>query len=245
VCSGMQQLKHLFKDSNHVKTMSNVQQCLRVIDLDEINDGRHCLYFNMLGLFSFRQWTVKQTIDFWMDFLMTLNIKIDYVTIHPDKFLEWKDYYQEYPVEIRQDHDCVWSDGEIGGYDTEFYVNDIEIGNIVNTNGDCIDVGFGLERLCMVSDPTFSVSEISVLKETILKLIESGYVPGNKQQGYVMRKLLRLFLQKGGIIEHPIFLEEKNRQERIFERYGRLKDKYKHKSKEWWYDTHGIDLDLI
>ena len=36
-------------------------------------------------------------------------------------------------VLVRIDNECLWSDGNIGGYCTEFYKNDIEIGNIVNT----------------------------------------------------------------------------------------------------------------
>jgi hypothetical protein len=100
----------------------------------------------------------------------TLQLKIDYTTIHPDK-PEWSQFYK---VPVRNDENCKWTDGEIGGYCTEFYVNDIEIGNIVNPLGNCIDVGFGLERLDLIVNGSKSKTTEEVLSDTILKLIESG-----------------------------------------------------------------------
>jgi len=249
--AGMQQFKKEFKDTSLVGvTKANIQSCVRLSDLDSIGDGTHCLYFEMMGLFSFRGMTVKEAVDFWMEFLQTkLNLKPDYVTIHPDKS-EWSSYYNGYDVEIRGDKECIWSDGELGGYCTEFYINDIEVGNIVNCNGDCIDVGFGLERLQLVlkqkSHRTFVVkSDVDYLRESIQKILDSGYVPGNKQQGYVLRKLMRTLHRKGGTMNNPHFQQEVERQEQILQKYSKLKDRYKNKSKEWWFDTHGIDLDMV
>lgn len=56
--AGMQQFKSKFKDVEHKGTVSNIQSCLRLNDLDEIGDGEHLLYFNMIGLFSFREMTM-------------------------------------------------------------------------------------------------------------------------------------------------------------------------------------------
>lgn len=79
-----------------------------------------------------------------MEFMSTkLNLKLDYVTVHPDKS-DWSVHYNEYDVEIRGDKKCIWPDGELSGYCTEFYYKGVEIGNIVNICDDCIDVGFGL-----------------------------------------------------------------------------------------------------
>ena len=239
--AGMQQFKSKFNDLNLIETIANVQSCLRLNDLDEIGDGTHLLYFEMIGFFSFRQKTVKETISFMFEFLNRLGIKPDYVTIHPDN-IYWKEYYKDHDVEIRLDNECIWTDGEIGGYCTEFYKNDIEIGNIVNTLGTCIDVGFGLERLEMIlTGKTKSKEE--VLKDTIIKMVESGFIPSNVKQGYVLRKLLRLCHKLGIIIEHKFYIDEKIRQEKIIKNYESLKDKFKNKPKEWWYDTHGINLD--
>lgn len=192
--------------------------------------------------------TVKEAVDFWMEFLTILGIKPDYVTIHPDKS-EWSAHYNGYDLEIRGDKECVWSDGELSGYCTEFYKDGIEIGNIVNICGDCIDVGFGLERLDMVvnsKDPHWKpLTEVQLLEITIDKLLNDGVVPGNKQHGYVLRKLMRTLHKKGGYSDSVHFKLERERQENILQKYLKLKDRYPGKSKEWWFDTHGIDVDLV
>lgn len=239
--AGMQKYKNLFRDTTYSnQTISNIQSCLRLNDLDSLGDGIHLGCFNMIGIFSFRHWSVQQMIDFWLEFLIKkLELKIDYVTIHPDK-PEWKQFYN---LETKYDENCKWSDGEIGGYCTEFYVNNIEIGNIVNPLGTCLDVGFGLERLDFVLNGTEPKSSEELLKETILKIIECGYKPSNTKQGYVLRRLIRLFYKKGFMMDHPFFLNEVERQERMYERYQKLLPKYLDKSKEWWYETHGVEID--
>lgn len=242
--AGMSQFKSLFKDTNHTGTISNIQSCIRMNDFDEIGDSTHLLYFNMIGLFSFRQMTINQAIDFWMEFIMSeLKLKIDYVTIHPERG-DWKAFYEKYNVEVRLDASCEWSDGEIGGYCTEFFINDVEIGNIVNPMGTCIDVGFGKERLEMFVNNKV-INKEDTLKETILKIIDSGYKPSNLKQGYVLRKLLRELYKSGGKLDHQYFRDEITRQKKILEKYERLKDKYSYKPKDWWFDTHGINLDEI
>lgn len=239
----MQQFKELYKDENYVGTLSNIQSCIRLNDLEEIGDGTHLLFFDMLGFFSFREWGISDTIDFWMGFLNKISIYPDYVTIHPNK-PEWVEYYSKYDIEVRFDDECIWSDGEIGGYCTEFYKNDIEIGNIVNTLEVSIDCGFGLDRLIMLLTNTFKSKE-DTLKESVYKIIESGFIPSNSKQGYVLRKLLRECYKNNIIIEHIFYNDEIVRQEKILEKWYKNKDKHKGKSKEWWWDTFGIDLDLI
>lgn len=237
----MQQYKENFKDENFKGTISNIQSCLRLNDIDKIGDGSHLLYFNMIGFFSFREWTVPQTINYWLNFLINIGITPDYVTIHPDK-PEWSEFYKD--IEVRFDEECYWSDGEIGGYCTEFYKNNIEIGNIVNTLGTCIDVGFGLERLEMIINNQTKTKE-QTLYETTNKIIECGFFPGNTKQGYVLRKLLRLCYINSVDINHNFYSSEIERQNKIINRFNILKDKHKDKTKEWWWDTHGIDIDLI
>jgi alanyl-tRNA synthetase len=63
----MQQFKEKFKNPDNT-TVANSQSCIRLQDLEEIGDGSHLLYFNMLGLFSFGEMTMQQTIHFWMRF---------------------------------------------------------------------------------------------------------------------------------------------------------------------------------
>lgn len=241
--AGMQQFKEKFKDESYKGTTANIQSCIRMNDFEEIGDGTHLLYFNMIGLFSFREMKIEDAINFWLEFLQEkLKIKIDYITIHPDKINEWSKFYPG--LKIQEDKECIWTDGEIGGYCTEFYVDGIEIGNIVNPLGNCIDVGFGLERLELIVNKK-EKSKNEILKESILKIIDSGYKPGALKQGYVLRKLLKELIISGDKLDHIIFEQELKRQEQVIKTYNRLKNKHKDKSKEWWLASVGVDLDLL
>jgi|APThiThiocy_cv2_1041547.scaffolds.fasta_scaffold00086_78 alanyl-tRNA synthetase len=241
-CSaGMQQYKPLFLDLSHIGTVANSQACLRMGDLDEIGDGTHFLQFTMLGLFSFREMTVGDAIDFWLEFLATLGLLPDHVTIHPDRLEEWAPLYRGH-IPIVTDDECTWSDGNITGYCTEFYKDGIEIGNIVNPLGTCIDVGFGAERLDMIVNGTPPADALSTLCDTVMTIVECGYKPGNKEQSYVLRKLLRRIHVMGGTLDHPYFEQEVERQERLRSKYLRLREKYPDMTAQWWFDTHGIDV---
>jgi alanyl-tRNA synthetase len=239
----MQQFKSKFKDPYYKGvTICNIQSCLRFNDFSLFGDGTHLGYFNMIGTFSFRHWSVQQTVDFWMKFITEiLQLKIDYTTIHPDK-PEWSKFYD---VLVKNDDGCKWTDGEIGGYCTEFYVNNVEVGNIVNPLGNCIDVGFGLERLDSMVNGTKPKTTDEVISETIMKIIDSGYLPTHYKQGYVLKRLLRTLYKRGGNLDHPLFHKEVKRQQRMRENYRQLLPKNPNMSKEWWYSTHGIDLDEI
>ena len=87
------------------------------------------------------------------------------------------------------------------------------------------------------------MTAISTLQSTIMKIIDSGYWPSSQKQGYVLRRLLRQLYKLNGTLDHPFFEKEIERQKKTKERYLRLKDKHTDKSKEWWFDTHGIDID--
>lgn len=243
----MQHFKDKFSNLNYFDTFTNVQKCLRLNDLLEIGDGTHYLSFEMIGLFSFRQWTVPQSIDFFMEFLNRLNLKPNYVTIHPDKLTDWSKFYKDYSVLIKPDSECKWSDGNIGGYCTEFYINNIEIGNIVNPLGTCIDVGFGLERLLQVSDSLIPKPRLQILEETCLTLINSGVTVGNKNQNYILKKLITESVLEGSLITSEPFSSIRSRQVSNFNQYLKNKDKpkYKDKTSEFWLDTFGVDTQKI
>jgi len=258
--AGMQKFKELYADESvRGKTVANVQSCIRLNDLDEIGDGTHFICFDMIGLFSFRDWSLQKAVDFWMDYMQRLGLKVDYVTIHPDKLDEWKSLYSEYPVEIRSDGECVWSDGSPRAqpaYCTEFYINGVEVGNIVNPRGDCIDAGFGYERLnAMVNHGTEDASVNGVLVKGIVKLIQSGFVPSNTKHGYVLRKLYTRLIRNGGVIEEgqvddAVYLHYTKELERyhiVREKYLRLKSnpRLANKQKEFWIETHGVDPSMF
>ena len=160
-----------------------------------------------------------------------------------NKFDNWKWLYERHKIPIKLDSECIWSDGEMGGYCTEFYHDDVEIGNIVNTMDKFIDVGFGFSRINDIINGKNELTKNDILVDAINKIIEAGFKPGPQKQGYVLRRLLRQLYKGGGSIEHPFFTKEVERQEKAKVRYERLKIKHRDKPKEWWFDTHGIDLD--
>lgn len=243
--AGIQQFKHLFSHIDYRGTIANIQACIRMNDFDEIGDFSHLLYFNMIGLFSFREMLIEDAITFWVNFLKRIGIKPDYVTIHSNRHY-WLKYYHLLGInDVRfDDENCKWSDGDIEGYCTEFFFNNVEIGNIVNPFDQFIDAGFGLERLEMFVNGK-TINKIDTLKETAIKIIESGYTPSNLKQGYVLRKILREIYKCGSTLDHEYFTDEIKRQEKILDKYSILKNKHVNKSKQWWYETHGIDLDEI
>lgn len=242
--SGMHHFKNQFSDLNLHNTFSNIQSCLRLNDLDEIGDGTHYLVFHMLGLFSFRQWSVPKTIDFWMSFLESIDLLPHYVTIHPDKMHDWKSFYSNYNVEIKEDIECVWKDGNIGGYCTEFYHNDVEIGNIVNTLGTCIDVGFGGERILNLKGLLCVSNKHEILIETIYSLLNDKIVLSNNQHGYILKKLITLLIYEKGYLDHPYYHHLYQQQKEKWQFYinNYQKSKFKDKKHSWWLDTHGINL---
>lgn len=243
--AGMQKYKNHFKDESITNiTNANIQTCLRINDIEEVGDGTHFSTFRMIGLFSFRSWSVEETVDFFMNFINNLNIKLTHVTIHPSK-QDWKLYYDKWNIEVIETEECIWSDGEIGGYCTEFFVGDLEIGNIVNPLGTCIDVGFGLERLMLCLGLKLKTDKISILTDTVNQLFKDGYKPGNKKSEYVLRKLIYKLIVLGVNIDNPLYLLEVERFQKNIDKYEYLKDKYIDMSKNWWWDTHGIDIKLI
>lgn len=245
--SGMHHFKNQFSDLNYQNTFSNIQSCLRLNDLDEIGDGTHYLVFHMLGLFSFRQWSLPKTIDFWMSFLESINLLPHYVTIHPDKYYQWKSFYSNYNLEIKEDNQCVWQDGHIGGYCTEFYYNDVEIGNIVNTLGTCIDVGFGGERILNLKGLLPVSTKQEILIETIQSLLNDCVVLSNNQHGYILKKLITLLIYDKGYFDHPYYhqLYQQQKEKWCFYITNHQKNKFITKDKTWWLDTHGINLDRM
>lgn len=218
--------------------MCNTQSCIRLNDIESMGDGTHLGYFNMLGTFSFRHWTLLKTIEFWRGFMDRLGIVPTHVTVHPDK-QEWQQFHT---LPVKLDSGCVWTDGDIYGYCTEFYVGDVEIGNIVNPLGTCIDVGFGLERLdCLINGvPVKSIEHFLI--DVISKIVDSGVRPSNSKRGYVLRRLLRTLYKRGGSFDHPVFKQEVERQIKVMKTYERLKGRHFDKSKQWWLETHGVDL---
>lgn len=251
--AGMQRFKQQFYEpTNAIPLCYSIQACLRVDDIDLIGDASHFPLFNMLGLFSFNYQRPAQAIAFWINFLASIGVKPTHVTIHPNKYDEWKETYLANGItDIRKDEGCIWgvpaspSCPAISGYCTEFFVGDVEIGNIVNPMGTCIDCGFGLERISNIVNHL----EPPKPEETILKIVTrleaDGYKPSANNQGYILRKVLRKAILTGLHIPHPLAAEEISRQQRNLGRYMKMATAHPEKDDAWWFDTHGIDLSFI
>lgn len=152
--------------------------------------------------------------------------------------------YLNYRVDIKEDPDCIWSDGQIGGYCTEFYRDGIEIGNIVNTLDTCIDVGFGGERILSLLGLLPSLTKEQILIETIDCLIEEKVSIKHSGPGYILKKLLtELFYLKGTHDSAEFNQVSKNLIQKIeFFELMKNKKKFSAKSNDWWKDAHGIDI---
>lgn len=249
--AGMQQYKDDFLDLSISKvTKANIQPCIRLTDLDLVGDGTHAVVFNMIGLFSFRDWSLPFTVNFFHEFVRMSGLVLDHVTVHPDVYTDWE--YGVHPpgTTIISDKECHWSDGNIGGYCTEFYVKNkhgvmVEIGNIVNTLGDCIDVGFGLERMSTIAHDLPALTKCQELALAATVIINTGVVPANTKHGYILRKILRKLDSEGGTLDHPMFVEEQAKRAKAIEKYYRLKPRHKDKPPAWWWDTHGVDTTTL
>ncbi len=251
--AGMQQFKSQFRNPEHNGTVANIQPCVRLNDYEEMGDGTHLLYFNMIGLFSFRQLSLQEAIDFWMTFVQDiLKLTVDYITIHPEKLEEWRHLYDQYQIEIRTDPECTWTDGTTAiAYCTEFYIKDIEIGNIVNPGGDCIDVGFGYERLDHLVNGTQLDDRVEIMKETLGIIIDSGFPPGPTKQGSIVRRLIKDYCKltepSTEDRHYDIIRAEQHRQQTQQEKYHLLSKTKRRQGKDrrWWKNTHGIDLEFV
>lgn len=120
----------------------------------------------------------------------------------------------------------------------------MEIGNVVCPLDTCIDVGFGLERLEVLTGYRKPKTEMDELMGVCRCIIYGGTTSSNTRQGYVLRKLLRRIDKLGGELKDPHFYKERSNRRGLIDRYHRLFPKNQDKSKEWW-DTHGVDVDEV
>lgn len=69
--SGMQPLVPYLMGESHPegKRLVDIQPCLRVVDMDEVADGSHLTYFEMLGNWSLGDYFKKEQLAWYLDFL--------------------------------------------------------------------------------------------------------------------------------------------------------------------------------
>lgn len=238
----MQNLKPKFEQKTKER-LSTVQSCIRTNDIDLWGDGSHFCFFRMIGCFSFgNPEDYLKTCDAWLAIVEELGIKITSVHVHPDSghrtIFEGKGDYQ-----IVDDLECLWSDGKVGGYCSEFYVGGLEIGNLVNPMGDSVDVGFGLERMYRVLGENYD--SLYDLEQFLEHCWKNKIEPGNKERNHTVRKILRLWLRqpdsngKNTVFNEWVLSEKKKLDSSMRNGYGMLR-KHWNKSNECWYNSVGL-----
>lgn len=256
ICSGMQQVKDKFGQLLDGSKYSSLQTCIRTNDLSEIGDGTHLSLFKMIGNFQFGCNEYKQSIEMWHLILTDLKIPITHITVHPSQ-KEHISFWTKLGYKIELLEDNTWSDGNIGGYCCEVFVDDLEIGNLVHTLGHSVDVGFGLERLIQIVENKSRVDESSLFRTDLhpivrdhIRILEVLYknniVPGSKGRNYIcklfLRKLLDFEINETFIFSGWLENERVMRQKRFVEcRRALRKQKNKEKPLKWWLETYGID----
>jgi hypothetical protein len=237
----MQNFKSKFQQKTKER-ISTIQSCVRTNDIDLWGDGTHLCFFRMIGCFSFgNQDDYPKVTNMWISIIKEIGLEITSVHVHPKSnhrlLFENKGHYQ-----IIDDDSCEWSDGNIGGYCSEFYVGDIEIGNLVNPLGDSVDVGFGLERICKLLGETYEPTYD--LEQFLNHCWNYNIIPGSKGANHTVRKVLRKWLKEQTRNKDPIFkdwssLEEKKMQNAL-SLGKRMLRKHYHQSDEWWLSTTGL-----
>jgi alanyl-tRNA synthetase len=205
----------------------------------------------MLGNFSFGG-DYEVSVELWHSFLTDFNIKVDNIHVHPES--SHHELWKKRGYEVVDDLECVWSDGQIGGYCSEVYSRGIEIGNLVNTLGHSTDVGFGWERLFLITEGKERVDQTSLFGEyhpivadhvrTLNCLWQNGISPGCKGRNYICQRLLRrllLHLDGGEKFVFDEWLKEEERKRQItLNRAQRMWRRHKDKPAHWWKETCGL-----
>jgi len=213
--AGMQQFKryYLFPDEAPTPRVATIQRCLRTGDIDEVGDESHLTFFEMLGNFSFGypkkegSYFKEEAIKLGWEFL-TDKLGIDQerisatyygekgIALGPDnesKKILLK-YLDNKKVREGERLDNFWSlgiEGSPGGRTVEFYVDGIEVWNLVfneavlknskyeliETKG--VDTGMGLERLAAVKQGKSDIYETDLFALIIEKIEE---ISGKKYQ---------------------------------------------------------------
>jgi alanyl-tRNA synthetase len=251
----MQNLKPKFQEKTKER-LSTLQSCIRTNDIDLWGDGTHFVFFRMLGCFSFgNREDYPIVVNMWLDIMKELEVNLTSVHVHPDS--NHREIYQRRLLEdsgvnfvIIDDTECVWSDGNIGGFCSEFYVGDVEIGNLVNPMGDSVDVGFGFERLCRVLGEQYE--ETFDLEQFLVHCWKNKVEPGNKGRNYTVRKILRKWIKITKTLNSSkefLFSDwissENIKMEQSFKFGKKLIRKHFDKPDSWWWETSGLLPDEV
>lgn len=255
VIAGMQPIRRLF-DVKDGTELASFQWCVRTNDLQEVGDGSHLTSFVMAGSFASGKYKYLRHCYLWKIIINRLGIAVDKVTYHPNS--DHKQIWQMLDKKPVPDVSCTWqaSETDTPSYCSEFFVGDLEIGNMVNPDGDSVDVGFGFERLVQLYEGVSRVDESSLFDQslspiardhvrTLALMTYNNLMPGNKGRKYVYRRLIRRLMKE---VDAPrrewsffkYYCEEQDRRELALKTARKAWRKNKHKDEYFWWDTHGI-----
>jgi alanyl-tRNA synthetase len=203
----MQQFKrfYLFPNEAPETRITTCQRCVRTGDIDEVGDQTHLTFFEMLGNFTFGypqtegSYFKEQAIAWAWEFL-TEELGIDKSRIYATYFrgengvladIESFEILKKIEglTDIREQgfEDNFWSlgtEGSPGGPTVEFYVDDVEVWNIVFNelvleNGvytsaglKGIDTGMGLDRMAAMLQGKSDVYQLESFAPIIQKIEE-------------------------------------------------------------------------
>ena len=195
--AGMQQFKPYFlgEKSPYGNKVVSCQKCFRTSDIEQVGDASHVTFLEMLGNFSFGDYGKEKAIKLAKEFLDSINIKIDYVSVFSgegdvpadeESQKIWQKIDKNITIKKFCRADNFWGPtGQEGpcGPTTEIYVNGVEIWNIVFNEyyqdkdkkltplkQKGVDTGMGLERLAMVSQGNGSIFETDLFLPIIAEI---------------------------------------------------------------------------
>jgi alanyl-tRNA synthetase len=214
--AGMQQFKEYYLNPEVSKDarIATIQKCIRTGDIDEVGDKTHLTFFEMLGNFSFGypdkkdSYFKQDSINYAWEFL-TKVLEIDKKRIYATYFKGEKGVAEDLEslkilkginsldkIMPQGFDDNFWSLGtenSPGGPTVEFYVDGIEVWNLVfneyvlkngnyePSNDKGVDTGAGFERLLAVLNNKETIFETELFAPIIEKIEElSGYKYGEK-----------------------------------------------------------------
>lgn len=237
----MQNFKLKFQQKTKER-LSTLQSCIRTNDIDLWGDGTHFCFFQMIGCFSFgNSDDYPKIADMWLSIIKEIGLEITSVHVHPNSnhrpLFENKGNYK-----IIDDLECEWSDGNVGGYCSEFYIGDVEIGNLVNPMGDSVDVGFGLERICRLLGEQYETTYD--LEKFLEHCWKYKIEPGPKGKNHTVKKVLRKWLREPNRNEEVVFkswvISEEKKMVEALKLGSNMLRKHLDKSDEWWQNTIGL-----